>query len=125
MLGAAIGIGAGGFRAVDADLVALGVAIGGDPIDGLDGLSALLSILTIDGAGFGAGVGAELDFLSCDAGEKESLFAASGNEQGGSCEKRECCAVFKLLSKFIVANTRTQKKTPSHIGWPGVFPVAS
>jgi hypothetical protein len=34
-------------------------------------------------------------------------------------------ALFKLLSKFIVANTRTQKKTPSHIGWPEVFSVAS
>ena len=85
--------GADCFRAVDANYVARGVAVGGDPIDGLDGFSALLSVLTIDGAGFGAGVGAEFDFLPCDAGQKESLFAATGKRQGGSCEERECSAV--------------------------------
>ena len=81
-------VGTGGFRAVNADPVAVVVFVGQDPVDGLDGLSVHFLVPAVNGTGLGAGADSELDFLSLRVGESDSLLVASRDHQGGSCEER-------------------------------------
>ena len=93
MLGAAMDKVAGGFRAVNADLVAGVFTFGLDPVDGLDGLSVHFLVRAVHGAGFGLRVDSENDCLSGLMAGEYTLLVATGDQQDGSCKERKGCGV--------------------------------